>query len=99
MVIEGIYNALNIHFMKGPEYYATVVVIVYQSCIQKPFLYVFLIVYGYFKIHKWTLHSGYFFEEVLSIWSLWGHLMVPEKKFLCKHLGCKIEMIICIIKG
>ena len=75
MVIEGIYNALNIHFMKGPEYYATVVVIVYQSCIQKPFLYVFLIVYGYFKIHKWTLPSGYFFEEVLSIWSLWGHLM------------------------
>lgn len=75
MVIEGIYNALNIHFMKGPEYYATVVVIVYQSCIQKPFLYVFLIVYAYFKIRKWTLHSGYLFEEVLSIWSLWGHLM------------------------
>lgn len=28
---------LSIHFMKGPEYYATVAVIVYQSCIQNPF--------------------------------------------------------------
>lgn len=57
--IEGIYNVLNIHFIKGPEYCAMLAVIVYQSCIQKPFLYLFLIVYEYFKVHNLKLPSGY----------------------------------------